>query len=322
MGEVSIGLPLYKRLDFLPAVLRSIMGQDYPNIELIVSDNGMNGSRIRALIDRDYPKNYKFRQNRSIVTMSTHFNQIIHAASGKYFMILCDDDEISSNYVSELVTALERYPEATIAVSRQEIMDKSGQPLAASSERLPPLLRGPEFIKATWDSRRYRFFGFASILARTEDLRAAGGYPEFWKGLSHDDALVVKLCLDRAVALCDRCTFRKRVYESSHGSSISIQDMAQATKQLFGFLDSDPKFQHFASANPAEWKQLKNIIGKMNWQFYFQRWKELDPNRLTTLQWLKAGFALPFIPAYYREVVRTLAETSTRSMRLQAKKFF
>jgi glycosyltransferase involved in cell wall biosynthesis len=254
--------------------------------------------------------------------MSTHFNQMIDAASGKYFMILCDDDEISPNYVSELVTIMQRFTDATIAVSRQETMDESGRRVAASSERLPPLLPGPEFIKAIWGTRQYGFIGFASILARTDELRAAGGYPEFWKGLSHDDALVVKLCINNAVALSDRCIFRKRVYPTSHGSSISIQDVAEATKQLFAFLDSDPRVQRFAVANPTEWKTLKNIIGKMNWEFYHQRWKELAPERLSTLQWIRAGFALPFIPAYYREVVRTLAETSKRSMRLQAKKLF
>src|SRR5688572_32233840 len=104
---VTIGIPVYQRLSFLPNVLRSVNQQDYPNIELIVSDNGINGTAILSILKEHCPRTFKFRQNPQVETMSTHFNQIINAASGKYFMLLCDDDEISSNYVSELVGLLE-----------------------------------------------------------------------------------------------------------------------------------------------------------------------------------------------------------------------
>jgi len=43
---VTIGVPVYKRLGFLANVLRSIGEQDYPAIEVIVSDNGLNGEEL------------------------------------------------------------------------------------------------------------------------------------------------------------------------------------------------------------------------------------------------------------------------------------
>jgi glycosyltransferase involved in cell wall biosynthesis len=304
---VTLAIPIYKRLDFLPSVLRIVGLQDYPNIELIVSDNGMNGANVPAIVNEYYSGKFRFRQNPVTASMSTHFNQIINAASGKYFMILCDDDEISSNYVSELVAHLERNPQASIALSKQEIIDESGATIRRSSDNLPSLLTGPEFIKAAWHTYSYRFEGFATFLARTEDLKACGGYPEFHKGHSHDDALVVKLCLDNYVALSSECTFRFRVYESSHGLSISIQDVAEATRDFLRFLNSDPRIQQFAAAQPVEWQELKQIVGRMNWECYYNRWKGIYRKRLTTSEWLKAAFALPFIPAYYTNVACTLA---------------
>lgn len=94
-APVTVGIPIYKRLSFLPNVLKSVSQQDYSNLELIVSDNGMNGGQVSAIVKEYYPRSFKIRQNATVETMSTHFNQIINAASGKYFMLLCDDDEIS-----------------------------------------------------------------------------------------------------------------------------------------------------------------------------------------------------------------------------------
>ena len=115
MKLVTIGIPVYERLQYLPRVLDVVTSQDYPSIELIVSDNGMNGGAVQEILKRHYPT-ARFRQNAETVDIITHFNQIVHQASGDYYVPLQDDDEISSNYVSELVKLLERYPQASFAM--------------------------------------------------------------------------------------------------------------------------------------------------------------------------------------------------------------
>jgi hypothetical protein len=63
---VTIAVPLHKRMRFLPYALRSIAAQDYPEIELLVSDNGLNGPELPALVEEHYPKPYTFRRNEVI----------------------------------------------------------------------------------------------------------------------------------------------------------------------------------------------------------------------------------------------------------------
>ena len=48
---VSIGVPIYKRLEYLPSILKMVYAQDYPSIELIISDNGQNGTKVREIIE-------------------------------------------------------------------------------------------------------------------------------------------------------------------------------------------------------------------------------------------------------------------------------
>ena len=214
---VTVGIPIYRRLEYLPNVLKIVDAQDYPNIELIVSDNGMNGPAVSEIVDLHYCRHYRLRQNPSTVGMSIHFNQIIQEASGEYFVLLADDDEISSNYVSELVNLLGRYPQASLAMAVQETVDETGTLVRRSSEQMPEILSGPDFIRAVWGTHEFGYESLSYIRARTRNLIASGGFPDFWKGSGNDDALLVKLCLDNFIALSSRCVFRKRCYASSYG---------------------------------------------------------------------------------------------------------
>jgi glycosyltransferase involved in cell wall biosynthesis len=307
---VTIGIPIYKRLEYLPSILKIVGSQDYPNVELIVSDNGMNGAAVREIVQRCYTRPSRFRQNPSTVGMSVHFNQIIHDASGEYFVLLADDDEISTNYVSELVNLLERYPQASVAMAVQETVDETGALVRRSSEQVPEILSGTEFIRAAWGTHEYRYESFSTFLARTRSVITCGGYPDFWKGSGNDDALIVKLCLDNFIALGARCVFRKRCYDSSYGFSQTTQDLARGIKDFLQFVDTNPILRQFAFDHPAEWRATRYLLVKMGWTTYYLRWADMYRQRLTPLQWAKAGFELPFIPEYYKAMIQTLIAAS------------
>jgi glycosyltransferase involved in cell wall biosynthesis len=317
---VTIGLPIYKRLHYLPHVLSAIRAQDYPFIELLVSDNGMNGRSVMNVVADCYDKPFRIRQNTSTVSISTHFNQIIGEASGEYFLLLADDDEISSNYVSELVGMLQQHPEGAVGIAKQEILNEAGSVIKQSKETLPDFLSGPDFIRAAWHTNQYGFDCFATFLSKTEDLKQCGGYPDFTKGTNNDNALLIKLCLNKYVVFSNRCAFRWRVYESSLGWSLSIEDLAKASREFLQFLDSDPVIAKYVSAHRAEWRAIKNHLIKMAWETYLWRWQDMYRKRLPCRQWVKAAFAMPFIPAYYRKVTSILLEAFIIAARSKTKK--
>jgi glycosyltransferase involved in cell wall biosynthesis len=303
---VTIGIPIYKRLKYLPNVLDLVARQDYPNIEVLISDNGMNGVKVPEIVKGHYSRPFKFRQNDTTIGLSQHFNQIVHAASGHYFVMLQDDDEISPNYVSELVIRLEQHPKATVAISRQEIIDEAGIRIRQSVAELPDVVSGADFIRDVWLSHKYKFECLATFLARTEEIKSCGGYPEFRKGSHNDNALLIKLTLNGYVAFSSRCVFRYRAYDTSHGWSLSIWDLAADSRQFLQFLKNDPVVLEFVLSHPGQWRQLKAILVRMAWRTYFYRWKNIYRKRLKRLQWIAAAFALPPIPAYYRNVALSL----------------
>jgi glycosyltransferase involved in cell wall biosynthesis len=319
---VTVGIPVYKRLQYLPNAIGSIAAQDYPNIELLVSDNGMNGSAILDIVDRHYRKPYRFRRNPVTVGMSVHCNQLIEEAWGKYFMPLQDDDEISPNYVSALVSLLEKHPEASIAFSVQESIDGEGTLLSRSKDTVPEILSGPDFVRAIWGTGQYGFHSLSTYLARRDRLRAVRGYHVFPVAQYDDDVLVAKACIDNFVVFSIQSVYRKRYHKSSDQTCLPIKDLAASTRDFLQLLDTDPVISDYAASHSAEWIQSKRYLVRMAWETYYYRWAEDYRSRIPRSQWTAAAFAMPFIPQYYKSVIKELISEATSVTLANFKKRF
>jgi glycosyltransferase involved in cell wall biosynthesis len=302
-GLVTIALPIWKRLEYLPHILKIIEAQDYPDIELIVSDNGENETRVHDLVKAHYSRPFRFRQNPETVNVSEHFNQILQIAAGEYFVLICDDDEISSNYISTLVQQLENHPEVSVAYSRQEIINGNSVVIRKSKDFPARVIPGAEFIRGLWKTFEFGFEAIGTFMARTSQVVECGGYPDFVRGSGIDNALVIKLCLDSMVALSPECVWRWRVHETGYGWSLSPKGLSTSHLQFMRFLDNDPVIRKLAALRPAEWRELKSMLVENEWQTYFWRWRDIFRDRLSRFEWVKAAFAMPFILPYYRKVL-------------------
>lgn len=318
---VTIAIPVYKRLKYLAGAVRSVAAQDYPSIELIVSDNGCNGSAVPEIVNANYSRPWRFRQNESTETQVIHWNRILSEAAGKYFVLLADDDEISANYVSELAPLLERHPQASVAIAAQEILDESWTFVRRTKSPLPDRLTGTEFIRAVFHTNQYGFAGFMTTFMRTGEAQRCGGYPDFLMATHSDDTLLFKLCLDREVVLNHRCALRRRIYESSYGLSMTIEQIAEASVQLLRFLDADTQLREYARAHPQPWRELRGHLVRNKWLTHHHRWRHMYRSRLTPRAWIRAAFTLPFIPGYYALVLSSLLQVGAQAATNRAKVF-
>jgi glycosyltransferase involved in cell wall biosynthesis len=303
---VTVGIPVYKRLDTLSLALRSVAAQHYDAIELVIADDGQNGEKLHTLIKQHYPKPYVLVQNPMNLGVAGNFNRLLNAASGKYFVLLCDDDELSPDMVSELANLLEANPQAALAIPRHELMDETRTVTWRSTVARPTIMRGDEFLSA-WGKRHYELVSATvTHMARTELMRQRGGYPDFPRGVYSDDAIWVRLSLGQDVVLAQRGAFRWQVEWSSASHSANWRQLVTAVKQYLAFLDNDPVIREYAAAEPRRWARAKQYLVRASANYYCYLWASVMRGRLSRWEWLRAGFAVPFIPNYYRQVLTIL----------------
>jgi hypothetical protein len=106
--------------------------------------------------------------------------------------------------------------------------------------------------------------------------------------------------------LTNACAYQLQQDETSVGWSLKCQVLAEDTRRFLNFLETDPWLLAFAGREPAQWIMLKHSLVKMTWETYYHRWETLYKERLSLVPWVRAAFALPYIPDYYRAVRSSL----------------
>ena len=88
-------------------VLRSIFGQTYQNIELLVLDDGSTdkSSQIiqETLQDSPFPTRFESHENMGVVKTR---NKALQQIQGTYFIFVDSDDFLDANYIESFYTSL------------------------------------------------------------------------------------------------------------------------------------------------------------------------------------------------------------------------
>lgn len=110
---VSLLVLSYNNLQYMKDCLNSILEQDYPAIEIIISDdfsNNFQKDEIKQYIEANKKENivnYVINQNLSNLGTVKNLNNAIKLASGNYFMNLaCDDVLYDSQVISIIINFL------------------------------------------------------------------------------------------------------------------------------------------------------------------------------------------------------------------------
>jgi GT2 family glycosyltransferase len=106
---VSIGIVTWNNSDSLSDCLRSILGQDHKNWELIVVDNASSDASP-ALAAQLFPEARVIRNINNTGFCHAH-NQAILASNGSYYLALNPDVIMQPGYISVLVSVLEAHPD-------------------------------------------------------------------------------------------------------------------------------------------------------------------------------------------------------------------
>ena len=119
---VSIGLPVFNGEKKLSYALDLLIAQDYPQIEIIISDNGST-DRTQDICQKYLIKDPRIKYFRVEKNLGTiwNFNRVFTLSSGNYFMWAADDDWHEQSFISACVRELEKFPEAALCHCHTEL---------------------------------------------------------------------------------------------------------------------------------------------------------------------------------------------------------
>jgi alpha-1,3-rhamnosyltransferase len=129
----SICVPSYNHAQYLPATLDSALAQTYPNIEIIVLDDGSKDESLA--IARDYearfPEKIKVytHPNAANLGISRTVNAAFSHSKGKYWMGLPSDDILYPDKIEKQVAFLEKNPELGFVYCYIDFIDSEGKPI-------------------------------------------------------------------------------------------------------------------------------------------------------------------------------------------------
>lgn len=238
---VSIVLPVYKVSAYLEDCIRSLMEQDYQNLEIIPVDDG-SPDDCGAILDRLAAEDARVKpihkQNGGAASAR---NVGIDAATGEFICFVDSDDIVEGNYISHLMDNLIRH-NADISVCGFVMW-------GTKSRVMQPCLTAPgcysrnayllQFLK-DWECSP-----LPNKLFRREcvgDIRMAEGHR------IDDEFFTYKVVMNcNRVAVSDACLYHYRI----RGSSV-MQDMADKQERVMmdrvEYLTA--RYQDIASAFP------------------------------------------------------------------------
>ncbi len=211
---VSIGMTVYNAGPFLRETLDSLLVQDYPNIELVISDNAStDGSSeiCQQYAERDSRIRY-FRNDENLGAVK-NWNLALSHSQGEYFMWAADHDLWQPEYISHAVEILESDSEVVLVYSRCRMIDAEGKTLEHVDDKLET--RGKTQVNryrhVLWNLKRCHMI---HGVMRTGALKTLGGFPNTW---AMDIALLGALSVVGSFARLDEEFYLRRENRTGAG---------------------------------------------------------------------------------------------------------
>lgn len=172
---MSICVLSYNNARYLPETLDSALKQTYPNVEVIVVDDGSKDDSLA--IARDYEAKYSPRVK--VYTHPNHVNRGIsqtinlatNSSTGDYWSVLGSDDILYPDKIEKQIAFLEAHPELGFVYCYVDCIDSEGKEIPGRFGR--DVTSEPEPLKTMLTEN---YIPAMSIVARREAVSRVGDH--------------------------------------------------------------------------------------------------------------------------------------------------
>jgi glycosyltransferase involved in cell wall biosynthesis len=134
---VSVIVPMYNHVRYIEQCLNSVYNEDYPNIELIIIDDGSKDESVEVAKKwrESHPgKFHRFyletQENQGICKT---LNRLVSVSEGEYIVFLASDDYLLNRGIEAKITALKKNPQWLAVCGDVILVDPEGNIVSDSA---------------------------------------------------------------------------------------------------------------------------------------------------------------------------------------------
>lgn len=312
LPAVTIAIPTYNRADsYLRQAVESALGQTYPNVEIIVSDN-CSTDRTQALMQELVDPRLTYVRQAENIGANNNFNYCLQEARGDYFVLLQDDDLIDPDFIEVCVQAAGSEAGVGLVRTGTRVIDAQGSVLKKSLNQVGGLATAEFFCG--WFRGETSLY-LCSTMFHTQKLRDIGGY-QSKHNLFQDVFAEVQLAarFGRVDVQEVKASFRKHPAQSTF--SAKVLNWCEDSRLLLDLMCTLVP----ADKEPLVRRDGTRYFTKVNYDFARQIRSPVE--RFMTYWAIYRSFDYRYPPFYYsvyKRGLRRIRQVARKAKRLLAK---
>lgn len=251
---VSIVIPVFNGMPYLPDALTSALEQDYPHLEIVVIDNASSDGTTEYLQGlRDSRLSVIHRKQTQ--PAAANWSEAIHNARGDRVKLMCADDLIAPDAVTKQVALLKSHPRSGLVANRRAVMNGAGQIIKRyhGLDGLRGEKDGITAIRACLHAGTNLLGEPACLLFRSEVIKSVMPWEDRWPYMT-DVATYAKALLSTSV-VCDPDALATFRISATSWSSALLKDQP---KQFAGWR------AHITRNEALRWSSFDQIESNIN----------------------------------------------------------
>ena len=260
---VSIIVPVYNIIEYLPACVESLRKQTQQDIEIILVDDGStDGSGI--LCDKYAAEDKRIRVvHKENGGLSSSRNAGLAGATGEWVLFVDGDDYLAQNAVEQLLNVAKKHPDADFIQFLYQETDGSWQPEAKMAVETV-LTAAPDFFR-----KLYELGGVAASACTKLFRKELFSTFRFKEGIRHEDEEL----MTRLLPKCSKVVYTDLVlygYVMRQGSIIH-SGFSPKTMDIFQIMDDRIKILQQLGCDDLVTETQRRMFQTTTWLYCLAR---------------------------------------------------
>lgn len=247
---MSVCIPAYNSEATLGETLEVVLAQDYPRLDIVVSDN-QSTDRTKAIVQQYAERGVRYcwhSEGRpawaatlpSYIGVFANWNYVLSQGSGDYLCLFHSDDLYERSIVRQQVEVMHAHPQVGAVFARMRMIGEDSRPIRMGTSKLPDELRGrltldfPTLLNAVL--AHHNFLPAPSVMLRRSVVEKMGGFDERQFLSSADLEMWLRIaCQGYEIAIIDQPLLKCRV--SQRHISRQYNKLRTTLADIYGVLD-------------------------------------------------------------------------------------